>query len=56
MFFGYEDSMDIFGGHHKIGLYLGVVSIHFRVFLKVHVQNGRYFFGLVKPQIFFGGT
>ena len=20
--------MDIFGGHHKIGLYLGVISIH----------------------------
>ena len=24
--------MDIFGGHHKIGLYLGVISMHFRVF------------------------
>ena len=21
-----------FGGHHKIGLYLGAISIHFRVF------------------------
>ena len=21
-----------FGGHHKIGLYLGVISMHFRVF------------------------
>ena len=31
-FFGYEDFVDIFWGHHKIGLYLGVISMHFRVF------------------------
>ena len=31
-FFGYEDFVDIFGGHHKIGPYLGVISMHFRVF------------------------
>ena len=24
--------MDIFGSHHKIVLYLGVISMHFRVF------------------------
>ena len=30
---GYEDFVDIFfGGHHKFGLYLGVISMHFRVF------------------------
>ena len=30
---GYEDFVDIFWGcHHKIGLYLGVISMHFRVF------------------------
>ena len=29
-FWGYEDFVDIFGGHQKIGLYLGVISIHFR--------------------------
>ena len=29
---GYEDFVDIFGGHHKIGLYLGAISMHFRVF------------------------
>ena len=28
------------GGHHNIGLYLGAISMHFRVFLKVNVQNG----------------
>ena len=55
-FWGYEDFVDIFWGHHKIGLYLGVISMHFRVFLKVNVQNGEYFFGLPKFQIFFGGA
>ena len=25
-----------FWGHHKIGLYLGVISMHFMVFLKVN--------------------
>ena len=33
IFLGYEDFVDIFlGGHHKIGLYLGVISNHFRAF------------------------
>ena len=32
------------GGHHNIGLYLGAISMHFRVFSKVNVQNGEYFF------------
>ena len=34
LFLRYEDFVDIFfeGGHHKIGLYLGVISMHFRVF------------------------
>ena len=40
--------MDIFfgggGGHHKIRLYLGVISMHFGTFFKVKVQNGGYFF------------
>ena len=31
-FLGYEDFVDIFWGHYKIGLYLGVISMHFRVF------------------------
>ena len=29
------------GGHHNIGLYLGSISMHFRVFF--NVQNGEYF-------------
>ena len=32
------------GGHHNIGLYLGAISMHFRVFFKVNVQNGEYLF------------
>ena len=43
--------MDIFWGHHKIGLYLGVIYI--QLFM-VKVQNGGYVFGLLKFQIFFG--
>ena len=29
---GYEDFVDTFLGHHKIGLYLGVISMLFMVF------------------------
>ena len=43
-----------FGGHHKIRLYLGVISMHFWVFLRVKVQNGGIFGGLLKFQIFLG--
>ena len=32
--------MDFLGGHHNIGLYLGVILMHFKVFFKVKVQNG----------------
>ena len=42
-----------FWGHHKIGLYLGVLSTHLGSFLKVKVKNGGYFWGLLKFQIFF---
>ena len=41
------------GGHHKIGLDLGVISMYFRYFLKVKVQNWGYF-GLINFQIFLG--
>ena len=62
---GIKISWIFFGGHHNIGLYLGVISMHFRVFFKVKVQNGEYFFscyikflifwGCLKFLIFFGG-
>ena len=32
IFLGYEYFVDIFWGHHKFGLYLGVISMHLRVF------------------------
>ena len=32
--------MDIFRCRHKTGLFLKIISIHLRVFLKVKVQNG----------------
>ena len=38
-FSGYEDFVDIIGGHHQTGLVLGVISMYFRVFLKVNVHN-----------------
>ena len=41
----------ILGDHHKIRLYLGVISMHFWVFFKVNVQNGFLFLFL----FFFGG-
>ena len=31
-FLGYEDFVDIFWDHYKIGLYLGVPSMHLSVF------------------------
>ena len=43
-----------FGGHHKIGLYLGVISMHFRSFLKVKVQNGGIFAVAKNSSIFWG--
>ena len=49
-FLGNEDFVDILLGHHKIGLYLGVIFLYF----KVKVQIGGYFWGLLKFQIFFG--
>ena len=44
-----------FWGHYKIGLYLEVISMHFRVFLKIKVQYGG-FFVLLKFQIFIWGA
>ena len=48
--------MDIFWAHHKIGLYIGFISMHFRALPKVKVQKWGYFWGLLKFQIFFGGA
>ena len=42
--------MDMFGGSHKIGLYLGVNSMHFRVFSQCQGTEWGFFFFF-----FFGG-
>ena len=56
-FLGYENFLDIFWGHHKIELYLEVISMHFKAFfLKVKIQNWGKFFGLLKFQIYFWGA
>ena len=57
-FWGYEDFVDIFFffgggggvgvGHYKIGLYLEVISMHFRVF------SGEYFLGCYTFKYLFG--
>ena len=44
------------GGHHKIGLDLGVISLYFRVFSLGKYTKPRYSFGLQKFQICFGGA
>ena len=54
IFWGMKILCIFFGGNHKIGLYLGVISMHFRVIFKVKVHNGGYFLGLLKFQIFLG--
>ena len=40
IFWGMKILWIFFWGHHKIGLYLGAIAMHFRAFLKVKVQNG----------------
>ena len=56
-----EDFVDIFffffwgGGDHKIGLYLGVISMQLRVFSKGRGTELGVFFGVAKFQIFFLG-
>ena len=54
-FWGYEDFVDIFWGHHKIGLYLGVISMHLRVFTQGQGTERGIFFGVAKiSNIFLG--
>ena len=63
-FFGFSEKLIFYWvwGPHKIGLYLVVISMHFRVFLKVRYrigdifwgcQNFKYFLGCLKFLIFF---
>ena len=45
IFGGYEDFVDIFLGSSKNWASLRVISMHFRVFFKVKVQNWDIFWG-----------
>ena len=56
IFLGYEDFVDIFGGHHKIGLYLGVICMHVRVFSKGQGTEWGIFLGVGKISIILGGA
>ena len=56
IFWGYEDFVDIFGGHHKIGLYLRVISKHFRVFSLGQGTEWGMFWGVAKISNIFGGA
>ena len=51
IFWGMKILWIFFGGHHKIGLYLEVISMHFRVFSEGQGTELRIFFGLLKFQI-----
>ena len=44
------------GGHHKFGLYLEVISMHFRVFCKGKLSELGIFFWAAKISNFFGGA
>ena len=48
--------MDIFWGHHKMYYMYGSFLSILMSFLKVKVQNGGYFLGLLKFKIFFWGA
>ena len=55
IFLGNEDFVDIFWDHHKIRLYLEVISMNFYgSFLKVKVQTGGYFLGCSYFKYLFG--
>ena len=54
-FWGMRTSWIFFGGHHKIGLYLGVISMHFRVLSESQGTEWGIFLGVAKiSNIFFG--
>ena len=56
IFWGMKILWIFFGGHYKIGLYLGVISVHFRVDSQGNGTEWGYFIGLLKFQLFFGGV
>ena len=55
-FLGYEHFVDIFRGHPKIGLVLGVIFMFLGSFLKVYIQNRDIFLGCKNFKYFFWGA
>ena len=51
---GYEDFVDIFGGHDKIGLVLVVISMYLRIFYLGKCTECGYLGNVAKFQIFLG--
>ena len=56
IFWRYEDFVDILGVYHKIGLYLRVMSMHFRIFSFGQGTEWGIFLGVAKIPNIFGGT
>ena len=54
IFLGYEDFVDIFWGSSQNWASLRVISMQFRSFFKVKVQNLDIFFGCLNFKYFFG--
>ena len=53
-FLGYEDFVDIFWGHHNIGLYLGVIPCILGSFLRTLYRMGIIFWVAKFSNIFWG--
>ena len=55
IFWGMKNFWIFFRGHHKFGLCLGVISMHFwGLFLKVKLKKGGIFLDCYKFKQFFG--
>ena len=50
----YEDFADNFWGHHKIGLYLVVISMHFKIFSLGQLTEWGIFLGVAQISNIFG--
>ena len=53
-FWGMKILWIFFWGHQKIGLYLGVISMHFRIFSSGQGTDWGNFFGVAKNSNIFG--
>ena len=55
IFWGCDEIVDIFWGHHKTGLFLVVISIHYRAFSSGQGTELEYILGCCKISNIFGG-